>query len=600
MPLAYDAIYRRLEEGIDSLATSSLSISLWALGATHHPCTSFLAASEAAVVSNLSYFTTQGLADVASSYARLGYSCPELMERLAEVSAARIVQFNDRELANLMWAFAVAGYKAPKLFAAGQSAAAARAAEMHVQDLTTITWASVKTGSQSLPCFAAMAVHLETRAGEMTPRDIANAAWSFAIAGIRDAELFSALEEASLNQVDAFCPQSASSTLYSFAKASRKAPRLFSKMERRVKEQLEASTPQGIANSLWAYARNGHKAPGLFSAVTAHILKERPGGAGAFNAQEISNIAWACAKLRFEAPGLLEALADRAADLAGSLTPQGISNTMWALAKGGMREQGAAVKLAAEARSRVGDFTELELSNVLWAAGQLLRWGGNQECSNVMEELFAAAEEHIIRDLRRDDFNTVALTIAIQAYARAGQPATRLCDAVEQAVSLGAARFPPRDLSSIAWSFGKLNERAPMMFRAIARNARGCPLAWEPRHLATVMWGCGRLRYSLPGLLLVIEDALVNRRDQFSTQALSNLAQACAQLGIRSEVVLKSVEEEVMGREDGSFRKKELESIAWAYRKLGAGDEKFFEHICQQQKIRRWHHRESREGAGGS
>jgi len=229
--------------------------------------------------------------------------------------------------------------------------------------------------------------------------------------------------------------------------------------------------------------------------------------------------------------------------------------------------------LADEAARRPEQLSKWELSNVLWAVAQL---------RHPHPQLFAVAERHAI-PAAAEAFDPITLSVFMYSYAKARCPATQLCDTVDALVPVTINRFDSQALANIAWAFAKQREPGAAVFTAIAGLVRARPDVLRARDLVCVIWACGRLGHRIPPILEAVEELFAEEHTHLHTQSLANAVQAFAKLDNPSPRVFQAVRKEVLRRNLSSFRNMELATIAWAFDKMGLGDDELFDAIHRHQ-----------------
>ena len=102
-------------------------------------------------------------------------------------------------------------------------------------------------------------------------------------------------------------------------------------------------------------------------------------------------------------------------------------------------------------------------------------------------------------------------------------------DALANTAVLRLSEFKPQHLSNTAWSFAKMNHKAPSLFDVIASAAKERIDDFNPQALSNAAWSFATLNHEAPSLFDAIATAAQERIGDFNPQALANTAWAIRQ-----------------------------------------------------------------------
>jgi len=157
-----------------------------------------------------------------------------------------------------------------------------------------------------------------------------------------------------------------------------------------------------------------------------------------------------------------------------------------------------------------------------------------------------------------------------------------------------ARSFGIRGVSNIVHSLGKLGERNPPIFTALDRNAAWLVSNGQPQNIANAAWACGALNVQSPALFRAIEGRGAWLVKNGERQAVANIAWACGKLGVLSPDLFRAIDGsaaaivkggfDVKGGAAGDKNKNDRTSqavanIAWACAALGVQSPSLFRAI---------------------
>ena len=243
--------------------------SCWAFGAARHPHPRLFGAVSAALCASsfrVESLGSQGLANVAWAYAKVGHADAALfsaLERAAGLNLLELLQ-HAQQLSNTVWAFAALGHRAPALF--GAVADAATAAD--------------GSGERLL--------------ASLSPQAVANLAWAYSTAGHRANALHDALAATAVRRLPDSRAADLPFLLSAFSlSAHRPAPQLFEAAAPLVAAGLAGGrySPPQVASLALAFAAAEQATPALLEALADAAARQ----AGAFRLDAFATLSWSFA-----------------------------------------------------------------------------------------------------------------------------------------------------------------------------------------------------------------------------------------------------------------------------------------------------------------
>lgn len=317
-------------------------------------------------------FTSQGLANLAWSMAKVRVLDSETLSAISVESLRRFADFKPQELSSLLWALAKLGWHDSELFAAAASKAASTIAQFKAQELSNLVWSFSTLGIPSETLFSSAARAARRKLQHFKGQELANLAWAFACQGqgaarAGAAALLSKIANAAL-RLD-LGPQEVSNIAWACAKVGLRKGELFAALVGSAEaRRWEGFLPQSLSLLAWACATSGFKPVGELRSLG----KQASARAADCKAQELANLAWAFATLVIMDRGLFQALAEEAVGRLEQFTPQNLANFAWAFATLGLRDGMLLRGMAQEASVQLPAFSAQQLANLAFAYASLV------------------------------------------------------------------------------------------------------------------------------------------------------------------------------------------------------------------------------------
>lgn len=186
---------------------------------------------------------------------------------------------------------------------------------------------------------------------------------------------------------------------------------------------------------------------------------------------------------------------------------------------------------------------------------------------------------------RTSAFGPQGLVMTAWAFARRGQPASALFDAIAAEATPRLGEYKPQELANTAWAFASSGHAAPALFDGISASARAQLPSFKPRELSSMAWSFARAGHEAPALFDAISVASSARLSTYSAQSLANLAWAFAKLGHPSASLFQAVALASVPRL-AEFKPQELANLVWAYAKAEYEESLFFSHLDYMCRVR--------------
>ena len=244
---------------------------------------------------------------------------------------------------------------------------------------------------------------------------------------------------------------------------------------------------------------------------------------------------------------LLVAVGPIAAPQVATLHSQGLANLAWAHAQADVPSTDVFDALTPVALARLSEFTIEGLSALAWSYAKLQL--------HEPELAGAIGREVVARFMSRDSGDAGSAN----ADAAAGAPNAH-----------AATHIRPRELTNLAWSFGRLRvpERGAL-FDALADIAVEQIGAFNTRDLSQLVWSYAKAGHAAPLLFDEIARVAPARLSHFNSQDFANMTCAYASAGMCADELFRAVALEVEPRLD-EFTAQGLANLAWAFAKAGA------------------------------
>jgi very-short-patch-repair endonuclease len=201
---------------------------------------------------------------------------------------------------------------------------------------------------------------------------------------------------------------------------------------------------------------------------------------------------------------------------------------------------------------------------------------GPRELANVMHSASALNHDDACALVRSGAVRARALAsqltpqglcLATRACAKAGVRDVPLLHAVSAAAQASKmARFSPQDFSTLVWAFATLDKRDDALFAKVAAMVPH-KLEREPastQALANIAWACARLSANCPDLLDAISRHALARVDEFKPFELTMLLWALAR-SERADAALFDAAAAALERNLERLPPQSISNAAWAY-----------------------------------
>eukprot|EP00928_Gymnodinium_smaydae_P031436 TRINITY_DN23069_c0_g1_i1.p1 TRINITY_DN23069_c0_g1~~TRINITY_DN23069_c0_g1_i1.p1 ORF type:complete len:1387 (+),score=237.94 TRINITY_DN23069_c0_g1_i1:185-4345(+) len=361
-------------------------------------------------------------------------------------------------------------------------------------------------------------------AGSLQPKHVAYITNGFARAQVPDRDVFRRLADRALEQVGEFEPQYSALVLNAYArlafrdpvlfqgfsKAIRSAPAadwgfgeqqlslvanayarlelydtaLFSTLSTWIARKAAKLSPQGVSTIANAYAKVLAKDFELFGQLSPTIQRHM----SVLQSQDVANILHAYGKLRLQDGELVGQLAARVPSLARELRPIEVAAISGALVKLETNEgshRRALISIAAVLREQASSFRARQLSSTLHAFSTL---------TVTHSDLFVDMAPHVLSC--SPDADSQGLTLLFCAYARAGQPVSRVLDALIDRLEPRVDSLQTQALVNLFYACGRLALHKDSMALRLAEVLRPLASTLEAQHATNCLFAVARLGVS--------------------------------------------------------------------------------------------------------
>jgi len=185
----------------------------------------------------------------------------------------------------------------------------------------------------------------------------------------------------------------------------------------------------------------------------------------------------------------------------------------------------------------------------------------------------------------KGEFNHVNYATAFNCVSKSTLNAFQRQELEQMATEIrDLTNFEPRDLSTTAHAFAKMQIKNDRLFNFIANEVLRRDLTkFEPRHLVNILNAFAKLDIRDERLFEHIAREILNRcLERFEPIDFTNIAAAFAKLDIRNERLFEHIARAVLSRSLKKFEPIDLANIVSAFAKQEIKHEMLFEHIANE------------------
>eukprot|EP00929_Paragymnodinium_shiwhaense_P105590 TRINITY_DN70633_c0_g1_i1.p1 TRINITY_DN70633_c0_g1~~TRINITY_DN70633_c0_g1_i1.p1 ORF type:complete len:1411 (+),score=359.25 TRINITY_DN70633_c0_g1_i1:82-4314(+) len=394
-------------------------------------------------------------------------------------------------------------------------------------------------------------------AGALSPKQLAFIVNAFSRAQVPDRDTFRRLSDRAMEQVEAFEPRDTALFLNAYAKLAFKDltlfecfskslcsnpagddgfgeqqlalvanayarleladTRLFQVLSGWIVPKVDALTPLGVATIANSYGKVVVRDVALFRAISSVLDRHIE----AFEPQQVANVLHAYARLRLnDNMDILSRLADCIPKQSNDYRPVEAAMAASAVTTLGLDHRRALKALADIVRARGQEFRARQLATTLHAFSTLNVGQG---------ALFVDAVPHVLSCAR--DADSQGLSMLFCAYARAGQPESKVLGALLERLEPLAATLDGQALVNLFMACGRLGLHKETFTRQLARLLHPQVPTLPPLHVANLLFALSRLSLQAEefGRLLAALQGRVARGElQLEAQQSSNALFALA------------------------------------------------------------------------
>lgn len=231
----------------------------------------------AAAVVRIDQFGPKLLADLLTSYARLGQPMPPaLLDAAAAATPGCVGAATGADVANLFWGFArVLDRPRPQLVDTLCRAGVRRSQSLDARQMSMVCWAVATLRHRSPDADALLRALATQWAGKgvdrMAAQGLANVAWAYARLDLREEHLFAAIAAEAVGRMGEFGAQGLANLCWAFATAGAHTEPLLHAIEASAVPRLAAFRPEELASLAWSFAHTGHTHPHLFGLLADEV-----------------------------------------------------------------------------------------------------------------------------------------------------------------------------------------------------------------------------------------------------------------------------------------------------------------------------------------
>jgi len=439
---------------------------------------------------------------------------------------------------------------------------------------------------------------------EWWPRQCAAVVWACGRVGARHEEVERAMEGMVEKRARMFKPQELSNAFWGLAKVNSDRTGLYAILGERIRVSLLVDTgtdhqtgwtPQGVSNVAWSLGsmtpetrRAMFDESALGKELVAGVATALEARVDMFNPQECANTMSGLAKCascaREDAERGAKVLAsrlkrDKSWMTDGQFQCQHVSNVVWACAKLNMNDDDELIDVLVRASDAYSTkFNAQELSMVLWGFATL-----------------AVSDHKIMHTLAKsmarkvDESSVQQMATAAHALAKIGVYNSQLVKAYKERAPERRDEFQPRDIAFLAWSYAKLNIKAPELFEMF--NGVICDMLFDvefqtfsPHHLTMVLWSYAMLSENTDKVFPSIIKSIKTMVDDFNPRDMTNTAWALAALGCDDKELISALGAQATAKLN-DFNSQELLKFLGSFERLGVDDSSLAEAISSQRTL---------------
>lgn len=187
--------------------------------------------------------------------------------------------------------------------------------------------------------------------------------------------------------------------------------------------------------------------------------------------------------------------------------------------------------------------------------------GSTEVPDSVLAALTAVGERP--QDLRA--FRPQAVARTALAAASVAPPNARVLSAVCECLAEAAlAQFEPADFTTFAWALAIADHRDVPAMTAVGHQVADRAWEFSTQELSKLVFAFAELRFAHQAMMATVSMEVMWKIDQFSSHSLAQIASSCARLGYCKEPMFDWLAARVIGR-IGDYSPEDLTDVAWAF-----------------------------------
>ncbi|CAE8592878.1 unnamed protein product [Polarella glacialis] len=399
------------------------------------------------------------------------------------------------------------------------------------------------------------------------------------------------LAEITLDRLSSFAAVDISDLAWAFAKMRWQDTNilpLFGELARVASlQRFDSLSGQEISSTLWAFAKVSCCNSELF-VILGHAAKAQIWN---FNTQELANTAWALGAVAHFEANISDAVAEAIVQKISEMNPQGLANSVWAFAKAGTRRpnskpgtQSPNLKtsklfnsVAMAGVTCIGSFSSQEIANTLWAFAKIrrlnsLELGG----SNFQTQKQQNQQQQNLQQHQQQEISPPVAPVALFLGCLGREAALRSCHRPVPPLRKNTTTTQQTTTTTINNNnnYRKNTPPHPGAVGALGAGAVGAKKIWPPfksQELSNIAWACADLGMDDAELFDNVAEAAVHKINMFNAQEIANTALAFSSFSQRHPRLLNSLFK-AAAQKCQHFTPQEMSNLALAFARADATD----------------------------
>lgn len=331
--------------------------------------------------------------------------------------------------------------------------------------------------------------------------------------------------------------------------------------------ELQRQTASHVTDVVWCLSRLEGSMPlavkaevcamyAAVSAIAAPCLHD-------FEPRYLSLLAYSFASAAQGNALFLKKIGDASATMLQRMTPRELTNLMWAFATSKVFHR-VLLGAADAVQDRCGSCNEQDLSNAVWALAHLqIR---HRELYDVVGQAVEA---------RVGQFSLQGLVMTTWSFT-VQKTRPRFVPAAMNLIRESQWRLDCRGAALFLWSLAKLRHDEDMFFASAAHR---CILPkvklLQPQDVSNILWSFATVRIEHQTLFEALTSRTLETKQNFSGQALANVAWACAKMQVCDPELLRVAADEAVRRSLKDWTPQSTTLLCWALFRCNVTHEMF-------------------------